>query len=109
MAEVTEFIELFAKVSRAPVRAGVNVTSVRTAGDGYLVTTSDGEIACRAVVIASGACNRPSVPPLSAAVPSEVVQLTPFDYRGPEQLPDGGVLVVGASATGVQLAAEISR
>jgi putative flavoprotein involved in K+ transport len=109
MAEVTEFIELFAKVSRAPVRTGVNVTSVRRAGDGYQVTTSDGEIACRTVVIASGACNRPSVPPLSAAVPSGVEQLTPFDYRGPGQLPDAGVLVVGASATGVQLAAEISR
>jgi putative flavoprotein involved in K+ transport len=109
MTEVTEFIELFAKVSRAPVRTGVNVTSVRRAGDGYLVTTSDGEIACRTVVIASGACNRPSVPSLSAAVPGEVVQLTPFGYRGPDQLPDGGVLVVGASATGVQLAAEISR
>ena len=108
-AEVAEFIELFAKVSRAPVRTGVNVTSVRPAGDGYRVTTSDGEIACRAVVIASGACNRPSVPPLSQAVPHEVEQLTPFDYRGPGQLPDGGVLVVGASATGVQLAAEIAR
>ncbi len=107
--EVAEFIEVFAKVSRAPVRTGVNVTSVRLAGDGYLVTTSDGEIACRAVVIASGACNRPSVPSLSQAVPPEVAQLTPFDYRGPGQLPDGGVLVVGASATGVQLAAEIKR
>ena len=106
---VTEFIELFAKVSRAPVRTGVNVTSVRQAGDGYLVTTSDGEIACRTVVIASGACNRPSVPPLSQAVPPGVEQLTPFSYRGPGQLPDGGVLVVGASATGVQLAAEIAR
>jgi putative flavoprotein involved in K+ transport len=109
VTEVTEFIELFAKVSRAPVRAGVNVTSVRRAGDGYQVTTSDGEIACRTVVIASGACNRPSVPPLSQAVPREIQQLTPLDYRGPRQLPDGGVLVVGASATGVQLAAEISR
>jgi putative flavoprotein involved in K+ transport len=107
--EVAEFIELFAKVSRAPVRAGVNVASVRPAGDGYLVTTTDGEIACRAVVIASGACNRPSVPALSRAVPREVEQLTPFGYRGPGQLPEGGVLVVGASATGVQLAAEIRR
>jgi putative flavoprotein involved in K+ transport len=107
--EVAEFIELFAKLSRAPVRTGVNVTSVRRDGDGYLVTTSDGEIPCRAVVIASGACNRPSVPPLAQAVPPEVEQLTPFDYRGPGQLPDGGVLVVGASATGVQLAAEIRR
>jgi putative flavoprotein involved in K+ transport len=107
--EVTEFIERFAKSSRAPVRTGVNVTSVRRAGDEYQVTTSDGEIRGRAVVIASGACNRPVVPPLSAAVPASVAQLTPFDYRGPGQLPGGGVLVVGASATGVQLAAEISR
>jgi putative flavoprotein involved in K+ transport len=109
VGEVTELIERFAKVSRAPVRTGVNVTSVRTAGDGYQVTTSDGEIRSRAVVIASGACNRPTVPPLSDAVPALVRQLTPFDYRDPGQLPDGGVLVVGASATGVQLAAEISR
>jgi putative flavoprotein involved in K+ transport len=109
MSEVTEFIERFAKVSRAPVRTGVNVTSVRRADDGYHVTTSDGEIGCRTVVIASGACNRPSVAPLSAGVPASVEQLTPFGYRGPGQLPDGGVLVVGASATGVQLAAEIKR
>lgn len=87
----------------------MNVTSVRRVGDGYHVTTSDGEIACRAVVIASGACNRPSVPSLSGAVPAPVEQLTPFGYRSPGQLPDGGVLVVGASATGAQLAAEIRR
>jgi putative flavoprotein involved in K+ transport len=73
------------------------------------VATSDGEIACTAVVIASGACNRPSVPALSAGVPASVARLTPFEYRDPGQLPDGGVLVVGASATGVQLAAEIKR
>ncbi|WP_431919860.1 NAD(P)-binding domain-containing protein [Nonomuraea jabiensis] len=107
--EVTQFIEGFAALSRAPVRTGTNVTSVRAAGGGYRVTTSRGEIACRAVVIASGACNRPVVPPFSDAVPPSVEQLTPFDYREPGRLPDGGVLVVGASATGVQLAAELRR
>jgi putative flavoprotein involved in K+ transport len=107
--DVTEFIERFAKVSRAPVRTGVNVTSVRRTDGGYDVSTSDGEIRARAVVVASGACNLPVVPPLKDAVPPDVAQLTPFDYRGPGQLPDGGVLVVGASATGVQLAAEIRR
>ena len=65
VGEVTEFIERFAKVSRAPVRTGVNVTSVRPADDGYHVTTSRGEIRCRTVVIASGACNQPSVPPFT--------------------------------------------
>jgi putative flavoprotein involved in K+ transport len=109
MGEVTEFIERFAKVCRAPVRTGENVTSVRRAGDGYRVTATGGEIRCRAVVIASGACNQPSVPRFSDAVPASVEQLTPFDYRDPAKLPDGGVLVVGASATGVQLAAELQR
>jgi putative flavoprotein involved in K+ transport len=107
--EVTEFIERFAKVSRAPVRTGVNVTSVRRAGDGYQVTTDCGEIRCRAVVIASGACNQPAMPQFAGAVPASVEQLTPFGYRDPAQLPDGGVLVVGASATGVQLAAELRK
>jgi putative flavoprotein involved in K+ transport len=109
VAEVTEFIDSFAKLSDAPVRVGANVTSVRRTDDGYHVTTSRGEIRGRAVVIASGACNRPVVPPLHDGVPASVEQITPFGYRGPEQLPDGGVLVVGASATGVQLAAELRR
>jgi putative flavoprotein involved in K+ transport len=109
MSEVTEFIERFAKVSGAPVRTGVNVTSVRRSGDGYHLTTSRGEIATRTVVIASGACNQPAVPALRDAVPPSVEQLTPFGYRHPDQLPDGGVLVVGASATGVQLAAELRQ
>lgn len=107
--EVIEFIERFAKVCGAPVRAGVNVTSVRPAGAGYRLVTSGGEIFAATVVIASGACNTPVVPPFSDAVPAPVGQFTPFDYRHPGQLPDGGVLVVGASATGVQLAAELRQ
>jgi putative flavoprotein involved in K+ transport len=109
VGEISEFIDRFAALSRAPVRTGTEVTSVRRTDDGYRVTTSRGEIGCRVVVIASGACNQPSVPPLAAAVPASVEQLTPFDYRDPAKLPDGGVLVVGASATGVQLAAELQR
>jgi putative flavoprotein involved in K+ transport len=108
-AEVVELIERFATRAGAPVRTGTTVTSVRRAGDGYHVTTSQGKVRSRAVVIASGACNRPTVPGLAHAVPSRVEQFTPFDYRNPSRLPDGGVLVVGASATGLQLAAELSR
>ncbi len=107
--EVVELIERFAASSRAPVRTAIEVTSVAGADDGYRVTTSEGEIQARAVVIASGACNEPTVPALAAAVPETVEQLTPFHYRNPEQLPDGAVLVVGASATGVQLAAELRQ
>jgi putative flavoprotein involved in K+ transport len=108
-AEVVELIDRFAARARARVRTGTNVTSVRRADDGYRLTTSSGEIRSRTVVVASGACNQPTVPGLAQAVPVEVEQRTPFDYGDPSQLPEGGVLVVGASATGVQLAAELRR
>ena len=109
MPEVIEFISRFATSSSAPVRTNTTVTSVAPAGDGYRVRTSGGDIQCRCVVLASGACNLPAVPALRSAVPAAIEQITPFDYRNPAQLPDGGVLVVGPSATGVQLAAEIRR
>jgi len=109
MAEVVGLIERFAVPARDRVRTGTNVKSVRRTDDGYQVITTRGEIRCRALVLASGACNRPAVPDLAHAVPPTIEQLTPFGYRDPSQLPDGGVLVVGASATGVQLAAELSR
>ena len=108
-AEVTELIERFAVRSRAPVRTGANVTSLQRTDDGYHVATSTGEIASQTVVIASGACNRPVVPAVAAAVPAAVEQFTALDYRDPAKLPEGGVLVVGASATGAQLAAELAR
>jgi putative flavoprotein involved in K+ transport len=109
MREVVEFISRYAVVAAAPVRTHTTVTSVTPADVGYTVTTNTGVLRCRAVVLASGACNVPSVPSLAQALPPHVQSVTPFDYRNPGHLPDGGVLVVGASATGVQLADEIAR
>ena len=109
MGEVIAFISQYASVSGAPVRTGTNVTSVTRADGGYHVATSHGEIRCRCVVVASGACNLPSVPAVRSSVPASIEHVTPFDYRDPSRLPEGGVLVVGPSATGVQLAAEIQR
>jgi putative flavoprotein involved in K+ transport len=107
--EVAEFISGYAKFAAAPVLSGTNVTSVRRADDGYTVTTDQGEWHCATVVLASGAFNVPKVPAFAAAVPSEITTLTPMDYHNPDQLPEGGVMVIGASATGVQIAAEIRR
>jgi putative flavoprotein involved in K+ transport len=109
MAEVIEFISRFAVVAAAPVRTHSTVTSVRRADEGYHVATSSGDILCRAVVLATGACNVAHVPAARLLLPASLVSLTPLDYRNPDQLPAGGVLVVGASATGVQLADEIRR
>jgi putative flavoprotein involved in K+ transport len=107
--EVAEFISRFADASSAPVLAHTAVTEVTRHDAGYHVRTTNGDFECRAVVLASGACNLPNVPALQHAVPSSIESITPFDYRTPDQLPGGGVLVVGASATGVQLAEEIQR
>ena len=109
MAEVVEFVSGYATASAAPVRTQTTVTSVRRTDDGYHVATDNGDLDCRCLVLASGACNIPNVPALRPAVPASVQCLTPMDYRCPDQLPEGGVLVVGASATGVQLAEEIRR
>ena len=109
MGEVVEFIETFAEVTSAPVVTEANVTSLQSRGEGYQVISSHGEVHCRAVIIATGACNQPVVTAFANAVPPSIEQLTPFEYRNPDQLAEGGVLVVGASATGVQLAAELQR
>jgi len=109
VAEVVEFVSRFAAVAAAPVRTHTTVTSVTQTDDGYHVATDSGDLRCRCLVLASGACNVPSVPAIRQAVPANIACFTPMDYRNPAQLPEGGVLVVGASATGVQLADEIHR
>lgn len=107
--EVAEFVSGYATAISAPVRTGTAVTALRRLDEGFLLATERGEIRCRCVVIASGAANVPHVPQARDAVPQGIENVTPFLYRGPAQLPRGGVLVVGASATGVQLADEIQR
>lgn len=107
--EVVEFIEGFAAAAAAPVRTRTSVSEVHRAEDGYRILSDAGEICCRALVLATGANNAPRVPDVAQALPPTVHSVPAFDYRNPEQLPPGGVLVVGASATGVQLADEIHR
>ena len=101
MSEVVHFLQHYAGLSRAPVMPGVRVTRVRRDGEGYELSTSQGAWCCRQLVIASGACNLASVPPLSAGLPAKVASLTPMQYRRPDLLPDGGVMIVGASASGI--------
>jgi putative flavoprotein involved in K+ transport len=110
MAEVVAFVSRYAQVTSAPVRTQTTVTSVTRVDDGYHVMTDRGEFHSRCVLLASGACNVASVPAaLRDALPPSIHSLTALEYRNPRQLPDGGVLIVGGSATGVQLADEIRR
>ena len=107
MSEIVAYLKRYASLTDAPVQSGTLVTHVRQTESGYDVTTDQGGWRCRALVIASGACNIAAVPALSASLSRSIVSMTPMDYRNPGQLPEGGVMIIGASATGVQLAKEI--
>jgi putative flavoprotein involved in K+ transport len=109
MQQVIELISNFAASTSAPVRTHTAVTSLKRSDDGYRLATNDGEVCCRTVILASGAANIPHVPEVRREVPEHIECFTAFDYRNPARLPPGGVLVVGASATGVQLAEEVIR
>ena len=107
VTEVVGYLKRYAGASGAPVHAHTNVTRVHQVDGDYEVATDQGPWRCRTLVLASGACNIATVPAVAAGLPREIASLTPMQYRKPEELPDGGVMVVGASATGVQLAREI--
>ena len=107
MPEVIGFVEGYADAISPPVRANTVVTSVRRSDDGYVVGTDQGHWHCPTVVLATGAFNKPHIPAVAEAIPSHMTTLTPMEYRNPGQLEEGGVLVVGASATGTQIAEEI--
>jgi putative flavoprotein involved in K+ transport len=85
------------------------VTSVRRSAEGYEVVTPQATWQCRAVVLATGAFNIPQRPAVAGAVPPDIAQLTTAQYRSPDSLEPGGVMVVGAAASGVQIADEIQR
>ncbi|MET9148063.1 NAD(P)/FAD-dependent oxidoreductase [Streptomyces sp. NPDC004042] len=108
--QVADYLVAYAEKIGAPVRSGVEVTSVRKrAGrSGFRVETSEGSIDARFVVAATGPFQRPVIPPVvpDGAVP---VQIHSSGYRNPGQLPEGAVLVVGAGSSGVQIADELRR
>jgi putative flavoprotein involved in K+ transport len=108
-ADVVATFAGYARLIGAPVRTATTVHTVRADSRGFQIRANDDLVCARAAVLATGACTRPAIPGIAGAVPPSVTTLTPLAYRDPGQLPDGGVLVVGASATGVQLAGEIHR
>ncbi|MBB5445061.1 MULTISPECIES: NAD(P)/FAD-dependent oxidoreductase [unclassified Paraburkholderia] len=108
--QVADYFEAYARKFDAPIRTGVEVTSVeRLKGRaGFAVATSDGTIEARRVVVATGPFQRPVIPPI-APQDVELTQLHSAHYRNPAQLPEGAVLVVGAGSSGVQIADELQR
>ena len=109
MGEVVAFIDAYASMVDAPIETNTTVESVRRVDERYQVSSNGQVWEADSVVLATGGFNVARVPSVAADLPSNVDSVTAMEYKRPEQLADGGVLVVGASATGIQVAQEIHR
>jgi putative flavoprotein involved in K+ transport len=107
---VADYFEAYARKFNAPIRTGVEVKSVvrNTGRPGFIAETSKGLIEANRVVVATGPFQRPVIPPI-APKEGTIVQIHSAEYRNPQQLPQGAVLVVGAGSSGVQIADELQR
>jgi putative flavoprotein involved in K+ transport len=107
-SELASYLERYAASFAAPVLRTA-VRSVAYARGAFQVVTDSGTWRAQHVVVATGHCHRAAVPAGAAAVSPDVLQLDPLQYRGPRSVAPGGVLVVGASSSGVQIAAELNH
>jgi putative flavoprotein involved in K+ transport len=107
--ELVAYLDAYARSIDAPVEEGVSVEAVERVGSSFRVDTDRGTWLAANVVVATGDSAEPHEPPAAAAAPAGLVQLHSRGYRSPGGLPDGGVLVVGAGASGQQIALELAR
>jgi putative flavoprotein involved in K+ transport len=106
---VVAYFEAYVERFELPVRYGVRVTSVEPMEAGYLVSTDEGEFEAANVIIATGLHQQPKIPPFSTNLSTEIHQLHSSEYRNPQALPAGAVLVVGSAQSGCQIAEELYR
>ena len=107
--EIVDYLEQYAASFHAPLQCGVRVTAVRQqpGGDGYLVEANNLTFEARNVVLATGAYPKPKLPTASTALPVDICQMHTSEYRNPQSLPSGAVLVVGTGQSGCQIAEEL--
>src|SRR5688572_4609143 len=107
--EMGDYLEAYANHFDLPVVLGTGIRCLERVDGGFRATTEAGEpIDSRAVVLATGAFQRPAIPSSSRHLSAEVTQLAPEDYETPDQPSPGTVLVVGDGATGRQIALELT-
>ncbi|MFC6731796.1 flavin-containing monooxygenase [Haladaptatus sp. GCM10025893] len=105
--EVADYLETYAQRFDLPVELGVRVDGLERSGDRFLITAGDRRIEATNVVVAMASYQAPKVPAFASKLSDDVVQLHTSDYRNPEQLQDGGVLVVGAGNSGAEIALDV--
>jgi len=110
-SEIVTFFEQYVERFKLPVRFGVQVTAIEqeSSSQAYTITTSKGVFQSANVVNATGLFQKPKIPPFSTEFPAEIMQLHSSEYRNPDLLPDGGVLVIGSGQSGCRIAEELNR
>jgi putative flavoprotein involved in K+ transport len=104
---VVDLLERYAALVDAPVREHTPVLSVERDDEHWRVRTESGLLTAGAVVVATGPFHRPRIPAYAGDLPPGLTQRHSVDYRNPDQLPGGAVLVVGSGASGCQIAEEL--
>jgi putative flavoprotein involved in K+ transport len=107
--EMGDYLESYAKHFALPVRSGVKVDSLSRQGDRYVITAGDRRFEAAHVVVAMATYQTRRVPAFAKELDPAIVQIHSSDYRGPAQLREGGVLLVGAGNSGAEIALEVSR
>jgi putative flavoprotein involved in K+ transport len=106
---VADYLQAYAKAFDLPVQLNAKATELRRLDDGsFQVHTADATYQARQVVVATGPFQVPFVPPMASKLDPAVTQLHSADYRNPQTLPDGPVLVVGGGNSGFQIAEELA-
>jgi cation diffusion facilitator CzcD-associated flavoprotein CzcO len=105
---VADYLQAYAKAFDLPVQLNAKVTELRQIGEGFEVRTADASYRARQVVVATGPFQVPFIPPPAAKLDASVTQLHSADYRNPQALPEGPVLVVGGGNSGFQIAEELA-
>jgi len=105
---VADYLQAYAAAFDLPVRLNARVTELRGVDDDFEVRTADATYQARQVVVATGPFQVPFLPPPARGLDPSVTQVHSADYRNPQALPDGPVLVVGGGNSGFQIAEELA-
>jgi putative flavoprotein involved in K+ transport len=105
---VADYLQAYVAAFDLPVRLNARVMDLRRVGDDFEVRTADDTFQARQVVVATGPFQVPFVPPQARGLDPSVTQVHSADYRNPQALPDGPVLVVGGGNSGFQIAEELA-
>jgi putative flavoprotein involved in K+ transport len=107
--EMAAYLESYAQRFRLPVRTGTRVTRLTRNGDGFVLTTNQGTLEAKQVVVAMSTFQQSRVPAFATQLSPDITQLTSFGYRNPAQLREGAVLVVGAGNSGAEIALDVAK